>query len=122
MEAPPYQIWITTYEISKNGLNPTLSHVFYGKTLKEAYGYARSHLITDYFFSSSFVGSMSWKGSILRMTNGGKVTNIYHPENVNETKQIMSKLNSDARKINGQQIDSGMIMVIQEVAHVLPKN
>lgn len=43
----PYGISITTFE-NDNEL-PTLTHIFWGKTLKDAIHVAESHLKTDYF-------------------------------------------------------------------------
>ena len=114
-ETPPYQIWITTYEIIDEEMNPTLSHVFYGSTLEEAYGYAESHLITDYFFSASFVGSMPWGTGILQLSNEGEVIHIYRPEDEQETNKIMRKLKSEARKIVREQNRKGILVLIQEV-------
>lgn len=111
----PFQIWITTYEIQSNDPKPVLSHVFYGSTLDEAYGYAKSHLITDFFFSSSFLGFMPWKNSIIKMTNSGDILNLYYPQNPNETQRILLQLNEEAYKINQMQNQAGMLMVIQEV-------
>lgn len=116
METPPFQIWITTYEMSERGLNPVLSHVFYGKSLEEAFNYAKSHLITDYFFSSSFIGEMLWRDSILKLTNKGMITHMYYPQNNNEIQQIMTELGSLAKGINADQINSGIVMLIQQIA------
>jgi hypothetical protein len=113
---PLCEIWITTYEVSDNGLSPVLSHVFYGSTLDEAYGYAKSHMITDFFFSSSFLGKMPWRNSVIEMTNRGKVidmNNFEHPEKV---QQLLSGLSEKAQKVNSDQYKSGMVLAIQEVA------
>jgi len=99
-----YQIWITTYENKK----PILSHVFYGNTEKEAIGYASSHLITDYFFSSSFVGSMNWHGSILKLSNDYKFIG-YSSED-----DIISMLEDRAEEINDKQNENGILMVIKK--------
>ena len=52
----PVGIKVDSYELSSGTPRPTLSHIFWGQDLNEAIGNAKSHLITDYFFSSSFVG------------------------------------------------------------------
>jgi hypothetical protein len=58
-------VMITSYEGSPGKEKAILSHVFWGETTKEAFSYAKSHLKTDYFFSSTFVGSMPWGDSTL---------------------------------------------------------
>ena len=60
----PIGLYITTYEQSKTGkYNPVLSHIFWGDTIKQATEYAQAHLISDVFFSGSFVGN--YLGKIL---------------------------------------------------------
>jgi hypothetical protein len=114
---PPFQIWVTTYEIG-DGLNKTLSHVFYGNTLEEAVGVAKSHLITDYFFSSSFIGRMPWKGGTLYLTNQGQVINIYNPSNTEEiqrAQKILDYLDQEARRIHNQQDSMGLSRIIRDI-------
>lgn len=111
----PYQIWITTYEISKNGTNPVLSHVFYGKTLEQAYGYAKSHLITDFFYSSSFIGSMKWKNTVLQLSDIGKIINVVENEDMIDVKKTLDDLVLKAEEVNMNQKKLGMAMVISEV-------
>lgn len=57
----PIGIVVSTYEEG----SPVLSHIFWGKDVDEAMGYAQSHMETDEFFRSSFKGTMEWHGSTL---------------------------------------------------------
>lgn len=114
METPPYQIWITTYELSDKGATPVLSHVFYGHSVDQAYGYAKSHLVTDFFFSSSFVGSMPWGNSVLHLNNDKHIVGLYQLTQA-EINTTLQQLAEDAIKTNRNQIDAGIVVVIHEV-------
>jgi hypothetical protein len=109
-----YGLMITSYEISENGPNPVLSHIFWGNTIDEAIGYAKSHLITDYFFSSSFIGKMSWKGSYLILENepdfiGRKITNKQYDK-------IMDELDEEAKQIIKKGKKFEIAEIINEIA------
>jgi hypothetical protein len=117
MEDNIYEIWITTYEISKKGSNPVLSHVFYGKTLEQAYGYAKSHLITDFFFSSSFIGSMKWNNTVLQLSDVGKIINVKENEDIIDAKKTLDNLVLKAREVNEDQKKKGIAMLIREVSN-----
>lgn len=54
-------IAVSTYEED----TPVLTYIFWGIDIDEAVGYARSHMETDSFFRSSFIGTMEWKGNTL---------------------------------------------------------
>lgn len=114
----PYQIQITSYEINNGTMRPVLSHIFYGQTPEEAQGYARSHLLTDYFFSSSFVGKMNWQGSVLVLNNQGMLLSRYTPPNDTESRLIMTELAEGATQINRDQNRLGMLLLIQDVARM----
>ena len=107
-----FRILITTYELLDKEYVPVLSHIFYGKTLDEAYHRAGSHLITDYFFSSSFVGEMKWKNSVIYMNNKGKA--YKHDHEVN-SKKVMFSLEKQAHNIINVQDEKEYALVIQEV-------
>lgn len=112
---PKYEIWVTTYEVSDDEYTPTLSHVFYGKTLDEAYGYAKSHLISDYFFCSSFVGQMIWGDTILTLTNDYRILDIDKPQSPIDTGYLSTKLKQEAFKVSKTQHKHGLVMVIQQI-------
>jgi hypothetical protein len=69
-------ILITSYEVEKSKETIVLSHIFYGKTLTEAMGNAKAHLISDYFFSSTIFGEMKWKGDTIYISSEGRVFGV----------------------------------------------
>lgn len=108
-----YGLVITTYEISDNKANPVLTHIFWGNTIKEAIGYAKSHLITDYFFAASFIGEMPWKGSYLIFENetefiGRKLTNKKYDD-------ILNELDDKAKEIIKKGKKFGLIEIINSL-------
>jgi len=48
-------------DIYENTMYPVVSHIFYGKTLKEAKGYITAHMGTDSFLRDA-VKTGYWKG------------------------------------------------------------
>lgn len=67
-----HRVRISTFEIDESTRTHelVLEHIFHGKTLEEAVQRAKSHLITDFFFSSSMLESMPWKeGSVISLRN-----------------------------------------------------
>ena len=62
-------IAVTTYEGEGGQKVPIITHVFWGDTPRQALDYARSHLVTDYFFASSLEGAMPWGGDELALSN-----------------------------------------------------
>jgi hypothetical protein len=115
MSLAPCEIRVTTFELSARGATPTLRHTFYGRTLAEAQGVASSHLITDYFFSSSFIGSMQWGNTVLRLSNQYEVECLHHPTDRAATQALVNRLSAEARKVNQAQVQAGTLMVIQTV-------
>ena len=89
---------IITYEISDGKYNPTLSHIFWGKNLEKCIQIAKSHMISDVFFMSSFLGELKWKDSVLELTNDGKVIGTKNFDNQQELENIMNELNKHAKK------------------------
>lgn len=117
MQSPAFQISVTTHEFRNGVFVPLVSHIFYGQTLEEAYTCAKSHLITDYFFSSSFIGNMLWKNVILQLSNTGTVTNVHYPATTQETQQILNRLTVEAQKIRLEQDKMGSVFTIMQVAN-----
>lgn len=105
----PFAIIITTYEYDK-GYTPILSHVFWGNTYEEALGYAKAHLKTDVFFSSSFVGELQWGDTVLILSNDGQYLGTGKGPAINDT---LEELVERARDIHDQQVDLGMIQTVQ---------
>ena len=50
--------------IYENNVYPVVSHIFYGKTKKEAYGYFQSHMKTDEFLRAAVL-HQKYKGMLL---------------------------------------------------------
>ena len=116
MNLAPYQVLVTTYEVSNSNRNPTLTHIFYGQTLNEAYGNARAHLITDYFFSSSFVEQMQWNNSIIRLSNDYQVLENYQTSTSQEAQTLINELYNQAQQINNLKYSSGIVLLVQQLA------
>ena len=96
-------ISIDTYEVVDGRNMLTLTHIFWGDDLEGAIGVAKAHVTSDYFFSSSLLGSMDWKGSTLYLVNKGKLLlqrSVTYPEKIWE---IMDQLKEEAVKINSKQ-------------------
>jgi hypothetical protein len=94
------QLSITTYELDEQSRSyqPILAHTFWGKDLEEAIGIAKSHLITDFFFSSSFVGEMLWKeNSVLILRNSPK---LLIPGDQRNLALLLQDLANEAFRIN----------------------
>ncbi len=106
----PVGLAVTTYEIQGKKYVPTLTHIFWGNDIEKATGVAHSHLITDFFFSSSFEGSMPWEDDILYLSNRGEILGKSKKENV---KDILNKLYSDAVEINDRKLETGIVKQIQ---------
>ena len=102
MEAKaPLGLAITTYEFDDKNLPvPVLTHIFWGKDLKEAYDYAKSHLVTDYFFSGTFTGGINWKGTFLELDYDGEVVDHHTYQSSNGVSEIMDKLKARAMELN----------------------
>ena len=94
-QSEKFGIAITTYE---NNNNKVLTHIFWGDTLQAAFGIAKSHLITDYFFSSSFEGQMRWGAEVLKLSNKGQI--LPYTDDVTTPQLIIEDLTNFAREIN----------------------
>lgn len=105
----PFAIIITTYEYDKE-YTPILSHVFWGNTYDEALGYAKAHLKTDVFFSSSFIGELQWGDSVLILSNDGQYLGTKQVPAINEA---LEELAEKARDVYEQQMDLGMVQTVQ---------
>ena len=76
-------ICITSYEITDKGDQPTLSHIFWGETFDEALNIAKSHLKSDYFFKSTFLGEMPWNGDVIYLTYDGQMLSNQRTKDIN---------------------------------------
>ena len=107
----PFALIITTYEIDQQGKNrPTLSHVFWGDTYEQAVGSARSHLKTDVFFSSTFIGQLALKDKILYLSYNGEYLGL---GKVPDLELTLNNLAEQAKIINEKQRSLGIIKTVQ---------
>lgn len=116
-----YAIVITSYEISKdesnnNNYTPIISHVFWGNNIKQALGYAKSHLVTDYFFSSTIAGDMLWKGKTLEMGYEGKIITVEGIARRGITNDIMDEISEEMERIIKLQEDKQIPEIINEIS------
>jgi hypothetical protein len=107
-----FAIYVTSYEVSKGKKTPVLIHIFPGNTLDEALGYAKSHLITDYFFSSTFVREMKWAGDKIELEYEGLVVGMGRTD----PKKIFAMLHDEAMEVNKQQEKEGVVKAIGRIA------
>lgn len=102
-------ISVTSYE---NG-RPIITHTFWGDTLDQAQDYATSHLVSDYFFSSTISpeGEMMWKGNIIQLDYEGHVTGTAADED-----ELFLQLTYTADGVHEDQIRSGIAEKINELS------
>jgi hypothetical protein len=114
MNKAPYGIQITTYELLDDGIQkPTLTHIFWGDDKEEALGNAKAHLLTDYFFSSSFVGEMGWYDSVLYLKNKTEIVSIKKTnKNIH---QVLDELRERACEVHEQQTSFGILEIIERI-------
>jgi hypothetical protein len=110
LKLAPFAIVVTSYEEVGNKLNPTISHVFWGQNYQEALGNASSHLKTDVFFSSTFVGTLPLKNSTLYLAYNGEFIGMNVAEDINAT---LDMLKAKAEKVNEKQHNKGIIQSVQ---------
>ena len=114
-------LYITTYEISEeNEYMPILSHIFWGKDIKQALNYAKSHLVTDAFFNGSFIGELPWKDTILYLDNDGQIVSSQYMDERTERRNIDSafrELTARAQVIRKDLDRMGVIQTIQRISN-----
>lgn len=93
-------IVVTSYEDD----TPILTHIFWGEDIDEALGNAKAHMVTDFFFSSSFRGRMRWSNGSLHLKVSVYGIGDASSENM---KDIYETLDMKASEINNQQIQYG---------------
>ena len=108
----PFGIFITTYEYDQDNdeYTPILSHIFWGQNFNQALDYAKSHLISDVFFSSSFVGELPWRDSVLILSNDGSYLGSSKAPSI---KTALNQLKKKAKDVNEKQVETGMIQTVQ---------
>jgi hypothetical protein len=110
-----YGIAITTYEVDQETgeKDPILTHVFWGKTLEDALGYAKSHTITDFFFASSFDGEMPWGKDVLLLKNTYRL--IGASNRTNQVDQIIDQLDDEAKINLAKEKQFGILEVMSQM-------
>ena len=114
MALAPFQIVVTSFEIDKGTVTPTLSHIFYGQTLEKAYQVARSHLISDYFFSEAMLGQLHWKNSIITISNTGDIIS-QQPIPQLEKDALFKRLYQEAIQITQKKQQLGVMLMMQRL-------
>ncbi|HSW76868.1 MAG TPA: hypothetical protein VLG50_07470 [Candidatus Saccharimonadales bacterium] len=110
-------ISVTTYEMDDgNRGNPSVTHLFWGKDVKSAVSVAQSHLLTDLFFSESFVGEMPWKDFVLKMENELTIKDDKKHSNA-EAEKIYKQINTRAHQIHKQKKHIGLIKLIHDLSN-----
>jgi hypothetical protein len=105
---------VTSYEQNKNKkYEPIMSHIFWGNNLEQAISYAKSHLISDLFFSSTFIGTMPWKDTMLYIAYDGEILTSQENDDI---EKILDSLSEKAEEINYKQEKSGMIQIVQKLS------
>jgi hypothetical protein len=105
---------ITSYESD----SPVITHIFWGESLDEAVSVAKSHLITDYFFSSTFVGELPWGEDVLKLTYNGRLINVSRFESQSQLTSILQDIATDAERINEEQRSLGMQEIVQDISEL----
>ena len=95
--------------------NPILTHIFWGKDINQAVQYAKSHLVSDVFFASTFTGTMKWRDDTLILSYNGKVLTI-KPEGIKLTERIMGDIRDMAITISRMQRESGLTEIVNDLS------
>jgi len=110
----PIGLYITSYETSGDEAKPILSHIFWGKTLKEVYQYAHSHLISDAFFNGTFMGQLPWNDEVLILSYDGQYLTTNN--NKHQIKATLKKLMKDAKEIHNLPTHKKLIQTVQHLS------
>lgn len=115
-----FGICVTSYEVNTDGSQkPVMTHIFWGKTLDEALRYTKSHLISDLFFSSSYVGKMTWKGDELKLLYTEKIISIVPISNKQQvTKELLDTVRTEVNKIIPLQYQTGMVDIVNRISEM----
>ncbi len=86
--------------------------------MKRAVEIAKSHMLSDVFFSSSFMGEMPWRDTVLYLSNDGKVISGMEIDG-KKVGDIMDNLYEHAERVSGLQKKMSLFQVIQIVSQNL---
>lgn len=115
MHKAPVGISITTYEDNNGVWQPVITHTFWGNTFSEALGNAEAHLLTDYFFSSSFVGEMEWGEGLLYLRNEDEIIGEERLRRGDRVEYALAKLERKASEIDAKKREVGLIEIIESL-------
>ena len=113
-----YGVVVTSFEINENGeINPIITHIGWGKSIKQAVGYLKSHLISDYFFNSTFNGEMKWQDGKLKLVYRGKIISIVPISNKKALENdVFDELEDEVRKVTKMGEDYNLPNIINEMS------
>ena len=119
-----FGIVVNSIEISDEGEhNYPLTHIFWGKSIKQALGRAISHLVSDLFYSTTFTGEMDWKDGKLKLTYEGKIINIMPISNHSEVSvEVFEEIHDAVERIVNLQYRMGMDKIVNEISKVKDNN
>ena len=95
--------------------NPILTHIFWGKDINQAIEYAKSHLVSDVFFASTFTGTMKWRDDTLILSYGIRTLSI-RSESFSSKLQVMEDIQKMATTISGMQRESGLTEIVNDLS------
>lgn len=107
---------VDSYELSPGKSTPVLSHIFWGETLDEAVGYAQAHLLSDYFFSASWLGQVAWSQGEIAVHNEGRLLGVYSNSDAKRVSSILSELEKTADKVVGDQVRLGVVRAVRTLS------
>ena len=113
-----FGIIVNSIEISDDGQNNyPVTHIFWGKSIQQALGRAKSHLASDLFYSSTFVGGMEWKDGKLKLTYEGRIISIIPIANHGQVSvDVFEEISLEVDKIIKLQHDMGMDKIVKEIS------
>ena len=112
-----YGIAVTSYENDENGRTPIITHIGWGKSISQALDYLKSHLISDYFFNSTFEGVMMWRDNKLDLDYSGNIISITPLARRKEEEAMVFKaLEEEMVKIRRLQKERGIPEIINDIS------
>lgn len=112
-----YGIVITTYESNQDERSPIITHISWGDSLEQALRYMHSHLISDFFLSSTFGGSMLWRDKRLKLTYNIEIISLQvlsRKEKI--TKEIIDKVKERADETLMNQYANNIDNIINHIS------
>lgn len=98
-----------------------------GTNSKSSFRCSKSHIVSDYFFSSSFEGEINWDGLYIGLSNQGEIISQYQynksdtSENFDKSRDmdyIFQRLSTHAKNMNGVKDRLGVVKKIQAISKI----